>query len=310
MKKVYLLLIGITLICSISFAQTPYAYYSLASNPNDSTSNHLNGTVFGNPTPTTNQNNIQNAAFLFNGSTDYISLPAIFDFPSRTVMTWLRASNLGGFENVIYMADNSNVLYGQTSIVTRDSSNVLELILTCDQFQWIQHIDTGIWYQPTIVRSPNAVKFFVNGVLVQSSLNPSGLHSNNQTTFNAVIGADRNYSVPFNGKIDDLAIYNTALSDTIVRGIYTSISEVNEIKENLKTYTTAGNVFVELPENLQSHISSIALYDIMGKEISIKEGSLYNGKINSSPLANGVYIVAVYSVDQAQPVSRKVVVDK
>lgn len=311
MKKYYLTFIFSFFIIASLCAQSPYAYYPLQGNGNDTTSNHFNGTIRGPLVLGTDQYGQTDGAMMFDGDSNYIILPTNFDLPYRTVITWFKATTVShvSTENVIYMSDNSNIQYGMTNICLYDSGNyVLQFGVNCDQFFWIIPADTNIWYQAVVVRSPSFAKLFVNGALVDSASGPNNTHSTNQTTYNAVIGADRELHNLFTGLIDDVEIYDTILSDQQVTGNYTAVTEIHQIDAALKTYAQSGNIYVQIPDACSNDIRSVALYDASGKEITSKPSIQFNGRLNDGPLAAGTYIVAVYTNNAQKPASRKVVV--
>ncbi len=204
---------------------TPYASYPLDGNALDTATNHLNGTITGTPTATTNRFGQANKALKFNGTTDYIVLPSAFDFTSRTVVAWMNASSIGSANgyNLVYTSDGTNIVNGLTNLSTYlDPALGKTIKYSVDQYNSSTVIDTGKWYQMAIVRTPTLVKFYVNGVVVATGANPNGLHSNNGTSTTSVVGADRGFLAKFVGKIDDIRIYNAALTDCDVAKNFTT----------------------------------------------------------------------------------------
>lgn len=230
MKKIYLILNCLFLFAGTLLSQAPYASYPLDGNANDVSGNSLNGTIYGSPTPTTNRFNQPNKALLFNGSTDYIVLPSPFDFPNRTVIVWFYATHFGSAVNVnvVYVSDNVNLQYGKCGVaVILDSlsnyglpSSGEILGLFSDQLINFATTDSNQWYQVAIVRTPQVVKGYLNGSLVSSRSTPNDFVSGSGIAQTAVVGADRSYANNFYGKIDDLEIYNVAVSDSVIQANY------------------------------------------------------------------------------------------
>lgn len=228
MNRISLLLLFLALSGFNLYSQAPYAWYPLNGNAIDSSGNNLNGTIYGNPVPGPNRFNQPNQALVFNGTTDYIVLPAIFDFPTRTVMVWINPTYIGNadinFNNSVYDADNTNVQNGLTSLgcymVTANNGynnfNIQTVTAQSDQYGYNATANLNEWYHLAVVRTPLLAKYYLNGVMIDSGSIPNGLHSTNQATYNAVVGASRDFNQNFYGTIDDLKIYNVALTDSAI----------------------------------------------------------------------------------------------
>ncbi len=217
-------LIATLLLLQISSqAQTPYASYPLDGNGDDTTANNQDGVMYGSPTPTTNRFNQAGKALNFNGSTDYIVLPDDFDFPNRTVIMWLNTSQVGSANgyNLFYSSDHPSIQNGMTSFSTYDDGTYGDIFkFSVDQYDYVAKVSTNDWYQVAIVRTPALLKFYINGTVAFKGAAPNGRHSNNSGANTTVIGADRGFLAKFFGKIDDLTIYNSALSDCEISQAY------------------------------------------------------------------------------------------
>ncbi|MEM3893579.1 MAG: LamG domain-containing protein [Thermofilum sp.] len=73
------------------------------------------------------------------------------------------------------------------------------------------------WYHFVGVRDGDTIKIYVNGVLRKST---SGVVGSVNNTLDVIIGNRGDLQTPFNGIIDDVRIYNRALSDDEIRAIY------------------------------------------------------------------------------------------
>ena len=225
MKTFYTLLTSISLLFTVEiFAQTPIAWYPLNGNAQDASGNTFNGTISGNPTAASSRFSQTGQAMNFDGTGDKIVLPLSADFPSRTVIVWFNAAVIGGGQldgvNVIYGSDFATLQNGLTLMCTIDDAilgNVAHF--ECDQYKFKIPVNTNQWYQMAITRNPSEIKYYLNGVLVFDTINPSGVHSFDgvsQTT----IGTNRNYVSSFIGKIDDVLIFNSVLPDVYILNNY------------------------------------------------------------------------------------------
>lgn len=310
MRKIYTLTLLFSIFATQLFAQTPFASYPLDGNANDVAGNNLNGSIVGNPTTTSNRNGINGKALLFSGGGDYIDLPTDFDFPNRTVIVWGNVSQVpSGNGNPLYASDHGGLQYGNTYIVINkenaQNANVIHFGAGSQNYEY--NVSLNTWYQAAVVRSTSEVRLFVNGALVASFANPNTYHSTNGVS-HATVGTDRIYGTFTYGKIDDLSIYDVALSDAQISGIYTSLKDVHEIDDRLTVYTENGNVVSKFTaDDYNSKVKAVRLMDVNGKVLAEKKNA-FSGTINESYLPAGVYFVTVEVENAARNISRKVVV--
>lgn len=223
MKKHYLSALVFLLFSAFTLtAQTPFASYPLDGNAFD-VSGSWSGVVNGSPDPTTNRFSRASSALVFNGTTDYIDLPSDFDFPERTIIVWFNVSGLpGGNGNTIYGSDHAGIQNGNTYILVYNVGGLPTLRLgTGANASFETTVNLNTWYQAAIVRSPTLAQFYFNGTLVGSQANPTNGSSIDGVS-HATIGSDRNHAGKTIGKIDDVVIYNSILSDTAILTNYTA----------------------------------------------------------------------------------------
>jgi hypothetical protein len=259
MKKLYTLAFLFFLLSVLNVsAQTPYAFYPLNGTALDVAGNHRNGIIVGTPAATIDRFNRVGEATIFNGTTDYIDLPEAFDFPSRTVIVWFTVSQLpGGNGDVIYTSDNANLVNGLSSIHVHDVGGVPTLRIVCDGLLHETPVNLNTWYQAAFVRTPTAVKAYVNGALVSNQAGPTGTHSSNGIN-HAVVGADRIYGGLTVGKVDDLLIYNTALSDTAINTNYTAWRDsVVQVTGKLYFDANQNQVFDSLEQPVRNQLVNV-----------------------------------------------------
>lgn len=291
MKKIFttLFLMGITLY---SQAQIPtaglVAYYPFNGNANDGSGNNYNGTVngasltndrFGNP----------NSAYSFDGINDNITLNStlsLTNIQSKSVWVYLNSSNPnqniiveGGAIQWMEVVDIDNdkkpeIRYGFESTL----GNYIESNLELDTLQWYNLILTS--------DASNVMKLYINGVL------DSQLSGTPQTIGNINIGSGVS-SYFFNGKIDDIRIYNRTITPAEVTQIY-SFSGCNaDISTGLVAqYDFTGNANDQSTNANNGTISGASLvadrfgnsnsayyYDGINNYIEIPNISAYNNQL-------------------------------
>lgn len=240
MKKLYLQLF--TLMCAtLACAQTPVASYPFNGNANDA-SGTANGTVNG-ATLTTDRFGKANSAYSFDGINNFIEAAAdALPTGDNTVSLWFNADPgsvagrpgvLGYGGNIIGSCPgNSQILIinltGQGKYTTQ-----AHCLNNYADYTYAAAPENS-WYNWVVTRSGSTIKMYVNGVLVSAAATATQpvIVSGTKLSIGAVVGPNgvANYTDPnvghFKGKIDDIKIYNTALTDKQVSDNYLSESLV------------------------------------------------------------------------------------
>lgn len=241
MKKIMLL--GYVLLLSMyglaSCDLCLVANYPFAGNANDVSGNGNNGTVSG-ATLTTDRFGNANSAYSFNGSSDYINIghsaamkkynsdftiaawvnPASFSSNYQSMIVSNRGSSGQGAAFALLGALNSGN-QGRIASIISGGGSATQVIGT-------EVLNTGTWYFVVLTfkyngSNSNDVKLYVNGVLKASSTQKDIADPGLLDTY---IGYEPSGSSPvsyhFNGKVDDVKIYNCALSQAQITNMYAS----------------------------------------------------------------------------------------
>jgi hypothetical protein len=216
------------------------AYYPFNGNANDESGNLLNGNVNG-AVLSTDRYGKSNSAYSFTTNQD-ITIPNTTNFNTYplTVSLWYNAKNLAdgeasnlfskyipaawnGFQ--IVLADNRNV--SNNGVIINDGFGVQSWYLKninnkvigyYGESSFLQkNISKDTWYHYVFVLDNSGGKIYVNGQLIDTHnwTGPYGACSNNYLW---KIGGF--YNTWFNGKIDDVAIWNRALSQNEIISLY------------------------------------------------------------------------------------------
>ena len=226
MKKIFTIFGLLALIgwSGVLNAQIPttglVAKYSFTGNANDESGNSNNGTVNG-AALTTDRFGIANSAYSFNGVNNYIdcgngsSLQLANDI---TTCLWVKSNNLvlntplskyttptgPGWENTLH-ADGTTSFGGRApssySTSNHSAINVLD----------------GNWHFLVGQREGSVWKIFVDGVLSNQNTASSGNIAN---SLNLTIGCASQLNYFYSGLIDDVRIFNRALSQTEISALY------------------------------------------------------------------------------------------
>lgn len=185
------------------------AYYPFNGNANDESGNGNNGTVHG-ALLTTDRFSASNSAYIFSGTTEYINT----NFTPNNIFSisiWYNKSqnqkdNAGLFSTYSGGFNYSGVYYAMnesTDWIRCDGNSL-------DAF----HTPALSWKHIVIVSNGTRVKVYEN-TSVKLDFTGATHHSNH-----LVIGDSRYNGRYFAGKIDDIRIYNRALTDNEITILY------------------------------------------------------------------------------------------
>lgn len=227
-----LLIVNSGIICTKSYSQCTVdldtgllASYPFNGNADDITGNGNNGTAFNGVSLTTDRFGASNAAFEFDGIDDYINTFSTFDYPERTLSLWIQPYSIigaGGSGTVlIHVAitqDDNALNYGILRVHV--DNGILTLFSGGIQGTYSQSISANNWVHLVLVRNGTINQYYVDGVLVGNTVADGG-----GSTFNPVddfiIGAGRSTTNQFyQGKIDDILIYERALNECEVAELF------------------------------------------------------------------------------------------
>ena len=191
-------------------------------NANDESGNGNNGTVNG-ATLTSDRFGNVGKSYSFNGVNQNITKNNFsINSGSLSISFWFKASNINKTMRIITHnwnnsqssfsthIDQKSSVYGYLGAVTKDMNNTQYPVWTSTI------INNSDWYFVTLTSNGSIIKFYLNGNLIDSKNTPN-LKSSTNTMF---FGGD--ISFPFEGKLDDIGIWNRALTQIEVTDLYKS----------------------------------------------------------------------------------------
>jgi len=263
------------------------AYYPFNGNANDESGNNHHGTVNG-ATLTTDRFGNANSAYSFDGN-DIISVNHSLNLNINGELSfsvWVKPTSLKnamilGKSNYV---SNTNYLLRTTStgyiaFEYKNFANSNSLPLT-----------VNVWNHIAVIsEADNTKKVYINNVLTSHSTetSPYGLVTDNLT-----IGA-RSGAEYFNGAIDDLRIYKSALTALQVSNLFSlNTLKVKKIEDvsNSKFYVHNNILHFKNTQNL-SEIKSVEVYNLLGEKVF--ETSKITTKTYLNLLQKGIYILKV-----------------
>lgn len=284
-------------------------------NANDISGSGNNGTVSG-ATLTTDRFGTASSAYQFNGTSDYISISSFVNLaPTNelTISMWgksdLTTSNClfmlspdNSSDRCVGCAQYSNAGstmmlwdYGNIASGGRTSSTGIPIDIT----GWHHYVYI-------ISQSGNKKQMYLDGVL-KSNANYALTCSNKNLPFLIGAGTDvSGGSIRFRGKIDDVCIYNRALTANEVSLLASSnnlcfnvgIEEVSSLSEGIFYPTTSNGSFTYSGEI--SKLTSVEIFTIDGKIIKTlakSEISETQGKLDLNNISNGLYFVKLVKTE-------------
>jgi len=186
------------------------AFYPFNGNANDLTSNGRNLAVYDNTTLIAGKDNSSNSAYSFDGDGDYLEYTTdIPSFDNYTISLWAKPASTGTYEAMFSSYDDSSYGFqidldgGNFHIRKSGGGNIVLSTARLEVWTFIAFTYDGT----------NSIGYINDNITVSA---PGGT-----TEFNRFrIGRNRNGSTYFTGAIDELRIYNRALTASEISSLY------------------------------------------------------------------------------------------
>jgi len=254
------------------------ARYTFDGNANDVSGNNNHGTLVGGITLTTDRFGGANRAYSFNGSNSYISVPASASLNSPTTgctqaaWVYLYGTSLvgSGFNPLLMKSLTSENGFMYRMIANPDyigaAFNNWNTAMSAAQATPLNQ-----WHHVATVFNGSTVRYFYDGAFIGTQPMVMTITADNRPL---TIGADTpGVFEIFNGKIDDVCIYNRALSDADILQLknQTTVSAVSGLTPRF----TIGRV-VPNPASAASRLDftmsesqyvEITVYDVTGRRV-------------------------------------------
>lgn len=205
---------------SSSLTQGLVGWWKMNGNASDSSGNSNHGTVSG-TTLSANRNGQANKAYGFNGTSDYISANISPNIPGTSPITYEAWVYPTAF-NVFVVGKT----YGDPMGVGIDNTGHIRVRFYTDSSLNLStyYISTAsmslnAWHQIAVTWAPNIISFYIDGVFSDSQTTAAQTGSIS-TVSGIVIGYISAGFGYFSGSIDDVRIYNRALSSDEITNLY------------------------------------------------------------------------------------------
>jgi len=208
------------------------AYYPFNGNANDQSGNGNHGAING-ATSTQDRSGTDAGAYSFDGNDDIIvpSSDALnFGTGDFTLALWLRPTDQSGNDHIIGKDTSDgtstysgyyfeHLANGQIRFATRN------LISGTGPENWLDSVSLvtiGEWVHITGKREDNVLRLYVNGVYDSSHSESQPTDVSTDTAFKIGRFDDISFSARFAGDIDDVVVYDRALSGAEIQALHSS----------------------------------------------------------------------------------------
>jgi hypothetical protein len=308
MKKIITLILVFT--TTLLFSQVPnyvptnglVGWWPFTGNANDLSGNGNNGVVNG-ATLTLDRLGNANSAYSFNGINTSIQVQS-----NSTLLLTNNYSLNGWFNaNVFFNTNNSD-----RSIISKVSStgwyNGYEVMVGGNTNDIVHVGNVGgnnfilgnsgylinTWYMFSVTFDGNTMKLFMNGSLVNSQTQTGNIQTGNIPLRFGMREGNFQY---FNGKIDDIGIWNRALTQQEITNLYNaSLSTVDFAINDINIYPNPTTSFLNYKSSIQ--VEKIVIYNMLGQVVQQEKVNALEGAINIEKLAQGTYLVKVNDIDK------------
>ena len=224
MNRLFLLLFGA--VTFVAHAQVPdyvpteglVAWYPFNGNANDESGNGYDGVVQG-ASLSENRFGIENQSFSFDGMDDYISVSNDFNFNELTVSVWIKQNQFAETYSAIIDRSLTNNIgwWIEDNAVSYDSLLFTGGVASGNYFRTqAARPQPNAWTHIGALYSSGNQQLFINGVLVDQDVNSLLLQFPEVTMF---LGKRTN-SAFWDGSIDDVGIWNRALTEDEILTLY------------------------------------------------------------------------------------------
>jgi hypothetical protein len=231
MKTRILLFTGLALALGIAFTTSAQAAipsdglvanYPFNGNANDVSGNGNNGLVFG-ATLTSDRFGTPDSAYHFGGSGDYVFIaasPSLNITGDLTIAAWVYLSSSSVDPNAVIFSNLLEISPHNGYAFRLWDSNKLRFFSGDQSLLATTPLDAELWAHVAVVLSGATATTYINGTLDSSGT----VAVPTSSSVNPTIGASQERFYGWNGGIDDILVYNRALSPV-------EISELAQVPE-------------------------------------------------------------------------------
>ena len=236
------LLLSVVFFCfEASVSAALLMHLPLDGNLNDTSGNGNNGVFQGGSTNPGFASAIYNQGLNFDGTDDYITVPSFDPGSTFSASLWVNHDNIGALNTFIEHAQNGNsrndfyIGYdnsnNQLTVELEDTNSTEGGACGDPKFCTGVTLNANRWYHVVVTVTPTTLKVYVDASLAYSVSHTTTV---NFATGSWLLGGDTD-STPvttanndyLDGRLDDVRIYNTELTQTEISNLYGLVGEWN-----------------------------------------------------------------------------------
>jgi len=301
MKYLFTLCLFVVAAVSVQ-GQCSKAYYDFSGNAQDISGNGHHGTANG-PTLTTDKDANANSAYSFDGTDDEIIVSDHADLritSELTLAAWVYLDQNFSSEGTIIEKGSTNEGW-EWSIRVRASQEIYFSVHDTDGISGYFVIESNqilskqTWYHIAgVFKDNNFATLYIDGVPDTTTTNFNAAMPYGPGTATMTIGIRRGWTVqdpafPFNGKIDEVGIYDCALDSTQIDSL------MNPVGINEMVNTNAFDIYPNPTTGIftvQGTVSTVQVYDLLGNLVFHTN----KRQVDMSSYPAGIYMVRVGEV--------------
>jgi hypothetical protein len=269
-------------------------YYPFNGNSNDESGNGNNGTVNG-ATLTPDKAGNANKAYSFDGVNDEISVNAseslkTFCAGDHTYSVWVKLNSTNSVPKFIVDAGGTGAYGDQRGIRLYSSQKPsFKWVTTTSSYEAISStsLAVGTWYHLVGVLHGNTGDLYVNGVKVATN-SSAGTPSSISLIKIGQVSEGGTGDGSFPGVIDEVRIYNRALSEIEINQIFTPVID-HIFLSDLKVFPNPFNSIIYIKSNIE--LKRIVIFNQLGQ--SVFENNSQLEFVNTEKLSRGIYTISI-----------------
>lgn len=217
----------------------PVAYWNFdegqGQTSQDSTANNQDGTLgstgsgdSNDPTWQTEDMCVSGKCLSFDGSNDYISVPhtaIINPTTAVTISTWVKFNNASDYHRIIDQPSEDFLLNLETN--SGNSKTLRFVINGSPAIESNSGVPLNEWFHVAATYDGATMRMYINGVLQADTESYSS--AINQNSGDIVIGRAPNTAYPMPGYLDEMKIYNIALTEAQVKANYNARNSIEGV---------------------------------------------------------------------------------
>jgi hypothetical protein len=306
MKKILFIVFGIGLTANL-YAQVPsyvptnglVGWWPFNGNANDESGNGNNGTVNG-ATLTTDRFGVANKAYSFAGINDNILIQNIGTNSNWSLNFWFETpiSNnlyleyLFGLGSYLNPLCNCTPGFGISGInqqqpcpsILPDKVIFVDTVFSTCNVTYISNYSVSTIYHYVISKSNLNYTIYQNGQLIWSGIGA------NINLDRLLAGKRFSNDLDFNGKIDDIGIWNRALSECEIQDLYNS--QINSVASSISVFPNSASIGANVTLSTASSSANVQ-WQTNGVNLgwqNVPSNSTYNGGISNTLTVSNVQL--------------------